>query len=42
MVDLWKKEDLIKLGLDEEMAQKAADAFAEYLKGLSPSQGLMK
>lgn len=31
-----KKEDLIKLGLDEEMAQKVADAFAEYLKGFIP------
>ena len=31
-----KKEDLIKLGLDEEMAQKVADTFAEYLKGFIP------
>ena len=31
-----KKEDLIKLGLDEEIAQKVADAFAEYLKGFIP------
>lgn len=31
-----KKEDLIKLGLTEELAQKVADAFAEYLKGFIP------
>mgnify|MGYP000873730113 CR=1 FL=1 len=31
-----KKEDLIKLGLDEEIAQTVADAFAEYLKGFIP------
>ena len=31
-----KKEDLIKLGLDEKMAQKVADTFAEYLKGFIP------
>jgi len=31
-----KKEDLIKLGLTEEMAQKVGDAFAEYLKGFIP------
>ncbi|XOQ44291.1 MAG: Scaffolding protein [Clostridium sp.] len=31
-----KKEDLIKLGLDEEMAQKVAEASAEELKGFIP------
>lgn len=31
-----KKEDLIKLGLDEETAQKVADASAEELKGFIP------
>jgi len=36
MVDFMKKEDLIKLGLTEELAQKVADAFAEYLKGFIP------
>jgi vancomycin resistance protein YoaR len=33
-----KKEDLIKLGLDEEMAQKVAEASAEELKGFIPKQ----
>ena len=33
-----KKEDLIKLGLDEELAQKVADASAEELKGFIPKQ----
>lgn len=31
-----KKEDLIKLGLNEEMAQKVAEASAEELKGFIP------
>lgn len=31
-----KKEDLIKLGLSEEMAQKVAEASAEELKGFIP------
>lgn len=31
-----KKEDLLKLGIDEENAKKAADAFADYLKGFIP------
>lgn len=31
-----KKENLIKLGLTEELAQKVADTFAEYLKGFIP------
>ena len=31
-----KKEDLIALGLDEELAQKVADASAEELKGFIP------
>lgn len=31
-----KKEDLIKLGLDEETAQKVADASNEELKGFIP------
>ena len=31
-----KKEDLIKLGLDEDVAQKVADASAEELKGFIP------
>lgn len=31
-----KKEDLIKLGLDEESAQKVADASNEELKGFIP------
>jgi len=33
-----KKEDLIALGLDEELAQKVADASAEELKGFIPKQ----
>lgn len=33
-----KKEDLIKLGLDDETAQKVADASAEELKGFVPIQ----
>lgn len=31
-----KKEDLVKLGLDEETAKKVADASAEELKGFIP------
>jgi len=31
-----KKEDLVKLGLDEELAKKVADASAEELKGFIP------
>lgn len=31
-----KKEDLIKLGLDEEIAEKVANASAEELKGFIP------
>jgi hypothetical protein len=31
-----KKEDLVKLGLDEELAQKVAEASAEELKGFIP------
>ncbi len=31
-----KKEDLVKLGLDEEAAKKVADASAEELKGFIP------
>lgn len=31
-----KKEDLVKLGLDEETAKKVADASAEELKGYIP------
>jgi len=31
-----KKEDLIKLGLDEALAAKAAEAFAEELRGYIP------
>ena len=31
-----KKEDLIKLGLTEEQAEKVAEAFAEELKGFIP------
>jgi len=31
-----KKEDLIKLGLDEDLAKKVADASAEELKGFIP------
>lgn len=33
-----KKEDLVKLGLDEETAKKVADASAEELKGFIPKQ----
>lgn len=33
-----KKEDLLKLGLDEETAKKVADASAEELKGFIPKQ----
>ena len=33
-----KKEDLLALGLDEELAQKVADASAEELKGFIPKQ----
>lgn len=33
-----KKEDLIKLGLDEATAQKVADASTEELKGFIPKQ----
>lgn len=33
-----KKEDLLKLGLDEEAAQKVAEASAEELKGFIPKQ----
>lgn len=33
-----KKEELVKLGLDEELAQKVADASAEELKGFIPKQ----
>jgi hypothetical protein len=31
-----KKEDLVKLGLDEETAKKVAEASAEELKGVIP------
>jgi len=31
-----KKEDLIKLGLTEEVAETVTNAFAEYLKGFIP------
>ena len=41
-VKTMKKEDLVKLGLDEETAKKVADASAEELKGFIPRQGLMK
>lgn len=33
-----KKEELIKLGLDEELAQKVAEASSEELKGFIPKQ----
>lgn len=33
-----KKEDLIKLGLDEELADKVAEASAEELKGFVPKK----
>ena len=33
-----KKEDLLKLGLDEELAEKVAEASAEELKGFIPKQ----
>jgi hypothetical protein len=36
MVKTMKKEDLVKLGLDEETAKKVADASAEELKGFIP------
>jgi hypothetical protein len=36
MVKTMKKEDLVKLGLDEELAKKVADASAEELKGFIP------
>jgi hypothetical protein len=36
MVKAMKKEDLIKLGLDEDVAKKVADASAEELKGFIP------
>lgn len=36
MVTNMKKEDLVKLGLDEELAKKVADASAEELKGFIP------
>lgn len=35
-VKTMKKEDLVKLGLDEETAKKVADASAEELKGFIP------
>lgn len=31
-----KKEELVKLGLDEETAEKVANASAEELKGFVP------
>jgi len=36
MVKNMKKEDLVKLGLDDETAKKVADASAEELKGFIP------
>lgn len=35
-----KKEDFIKLGLDEESAQKAADAYAQAVDGFVPKARL--